>query len=211
LSRLDPRRACIVRATRLALAGAGVVAFQAQLQARASEGGGGGLMSFDQQAFVWTLVTFAIMVFVLGRYAWKPLLGALDAREKSIEDSLADARRHREEAEALLKQHEQIMVEARRERAEAMEQGRNQAESLKAEILDEARRQREQLLDQTRAQVQAELRQARAELRTAAVDLSIAAAGKLLARNLDDVSQRRLVEEHLAELERSGGSGAMPS
>jgi F-type H+-transporting ATPase subunit b len=178
--------------------------------ARAAEGGGG-LMSFDEQAFVWTLVTFAIMLFLLGRFAWKPLLAALDAREKGIEGTLAEARRQRDEAEALLKQHEQLIVEARRERAEAMEQGRKQAEGIKAEILEEARRQREQLLEQTRAQVDAELRQARAELRTIAVDLSIRAAEKLLAKNLDDVSQRRLVEDHLAELERSGGPGAMRS
>jgi F-type H+-transporting ATPase subunit b len=174
----------------------------------AEGGGGGGLMSFDEQAFVWTLVTFVIMLVILGRFAWKPLLAAIDAREKGIEGTLAEARRQRDEAEALLKQHEQLVVEARRERAEAMEQGRKQAEGIRAEILEEARKQREQVLAQTREQVQAELRQARAELRASAVDLSIAAAEKLLARNLDEPSQRRLVEDHLAELERSGGPGA---
>jgi F-type H+-transporting ATPase subunit b len=195
------------RRRRWTLVSAAALSFMAA-PARASEGGSGGLMSFDEQAFVWTLLTFVIMLVLLGRFAWKPLLGALDAREKGIEGTLAEARRQREEAAALLQQHEQLLVAARRERAEAMEQGRKQAESIRAEILEEARRQREQVLGETRAQVQAEMRAARAELRSAAVDLSIAAAGKLLARNLDDSAQRRLVEEHLAELERSGGRGA---
>jgi len=180
--------------------------------AAASEGGGGGsLIEPAMGTMFWTLLTFLLMVVVLGRYAWKPLIAALDAREKSISDTIDRANRDRGEAETLLQQHRDLLDEARRERAEAVAKGQQDADALKAEILDEARKQREQVLEQTRAQVAAELREARAELRAAAVDLSIRAAEKLLAKNLDDATQRKLVEEHLLDLERSDASGSLPS
>jgi F-type H+-transporting ATPase subunit b len=178
----------------------------------ASEGGGGGsLIEPAVGTMFWTLLTFLLMVVVLGRYAWKPLIGALDAREKSITDTIDRANQDRTEAEALLQQHRDLLDEARRERAEAVARGQQDAEKLKTEILDEARKQREQVLEQTRGQVAAEMREARAELRLTAVDLSIRAAEKLLTKNLDDATQRKLVEDHLLDLERSDDSGSLPS
>ena len=177
----------------------------------AAEGGGSALIQPHIGTAFWTLVTFVIMAWVLGRYAWRPLLGALEQRERSIEGSLDEARRQREEAERLLGEQRALLLEARRERADAVAAGQRDAERLKGEILDEARSQREQLLRQTEKQVEAGVRQARSELRDAAVDLAIQAAGKLLATNLDDATQRRLVEEYLSDLEGSGPAPRRPS
>jgi F-type H+-transporting ATPase subunit b len=185
----------------------------ATLPALASEGGGGGA-SLIQPKFgtvFWTLLTFVLLVALLGRFAWKPLLGALEQREKSIKESIDQARKDRVEAEELLAQHRELLSEARRERAEAVSAGRRDAEGIKAEILEEAKKHREQLLAQTQAQVDAGLRQARAELRTVAADLAIQAAEKLLVKNLDDSTQRKLVEDYLADLESSESSGQLPS
>jgi F-type H+-transporting ATPase subunit b len=185
----------------------------ATLPALAAEGGGGGA-SLIQPKFgtvFWTLLTFILLVALLGRFAWKPLLGALEQREKSIKESIDQARKDREEAEGLLVQHRELLGEARRERAEAVSAGRRDAEVLKAEILEEAKKQREQLLAQTKDQVDAGLRQARSELRSVAADLAIQAAEKLLVKNLDDATQRKLVEDYLADLESSEGSGPLPS
>ncbi len=178
----------------------------------ASEGGGGALLQPEIGTIFWTLVTFLIMVAILGRFAWKPLLGAIDAREKSIRDAIEQADRDRDQAESLVTQHRELLAAARRERAEAVEQGKRDAEKVKDEILTQARAQRDQVLKQTEEQLEAGLRKARGELRATAVDLAILAAEKLLTRNLDDATQRKLVEEHLADLERqSGGSTPLPS
>jgi F-type H+-transporting ATPase subunit b len=185
----------------------------ATLPALASEGGGGGA-SLIQPKFgtvFWTLLTFILLVALLGRFAWKPLLGALEQRENSIRESIDQARQDREQAEELLSQHKQLLDQARRERAEAVSEGRRDAEGLKAEILEEAKKQRETLLAQTDAQVQAGMRQARSELRKVAADLAIQAAEKLLVKNLDDPTQRKLVEDYLADLEASDSSGTLPS
>lgn len=193
---------------------AGIIALVAAPGLLASEGGGGGgsaLIKPNLGTIFWTALTFILFAFILSRVAWKPLIGALDARESSIRDSIESAKSERQEAEHVLAEHRQLVVEAHRERAGAMAAAEVDGERLKAEILEEARRQREQVLAKTDAQVQAGLRQAKAELRVEAVDLAIQAAGKLLNRNLDDAAQRQLVERHLSDLERSADSGAAPS
>lgn len=152
----------------------------------------------------WTLVTFLILAFLLGRFAWRPLLSAVEAREAGIRDAIDQAKREREEAQRTLEEHRALVTLARKERAEAVEAGRQDALRLKSDILEEARKQREQLMAQAQAQIDAGLRQARNELRGEAADLAIQAASKLMAKNLDDAAQRRLVEDYLVELERLG-------
>jgi len=194
-------------------AAAALALLVAALPALASEGGGGGASLIEPKfgTVFWTLLTFILLIALLARFAWKPLLGALETRERSIQESIDKAREDREQAEELIRQHRELLDQARRERAEAVSEGQRDAEKLKAEILDEARKQREQVLAQTQSQVEAGLRQARSELRTVAVDLAIQAAEKLLTKNLDDPTQRRLVEEYLADLEKSGDSSSLPS
>jgi F-type H+-transporting ATPase subunit b len=192
---------------------AGVALAAAGIPLLASEGGGGGsaLITPAVGTFFWTAITFLVLAVLLGRFAWKPLLGALDERETSIRESIEQARKDREDAEGLIKEHRALIDQARRERAEAVAVGQRDGEKLKGEILEEARNQRARLLEQTEAQVQAGMRQARAELRTVAVDLAIQAAEKLITKNLDDQTQRQLIEDYLADLEKSEEAGPPPS
>lgn len=176
--------------------------------ASASEGGGGGNALIQPQlgTIIWTTATFFILLLLLGRFAWKPLLAAVDAREKGIRDNIELARQQRDESQRILEEHKEILNQARRERAEAVEVGRRDAERIKGEILEEARRQREHLVAQTEDQIAASLRQARLEFKGEVADLAIRAAGKLLGKSLDDPTQRRLVEEYIADLERLGSA-----
>lgn len=174
-------------------------------------GGGEGKSSFVKPEFgliFWTVITFVILAFLLSRVAWKPLLGAVQERERSIEESLDRARKDREEAEKLLGEHKALIAEAHRERGQALDAARQEGEKLKNEVLEQARAQREQLLKQTESQVQAGLQQARTELRSLAADLAIQAAEKLLVKNLDGDTQRKLVEDYLESLERKGGDSS---
>ncbi len=201
------------------MARAGFVAMSAavlgSVAAEASEGGAAGgsaLITPQFGTMFWTLLTFVLLLILLRLVAWKPLLGALEARERAIQGDLDEARREREDAQKLLSEHRALVEQARRERAEAVEAGRKDAERLKEEILSEGRRQRDQLLAQAEAEIASQLRQAKQEIRAATADLAIEVAGKLLARELDDPAHRKLVEEHLAQLERlPPGSASMPS
>jgi len=189
-----------------------VLASAARVYASEGEGGGGGsaLITPHIGLIFWTLVTFLALLFLLSKFAWGPILGAMNAREEGIKGDLENARREREEALRLLEEHRGLITLARKERADAVEAGRRDAERLKGEILEEARKQREQLLKQAETQIDAGLRQARAELKGEAADLAIQAAGKLMGKNLDDATQRRLVEDYLADLERLGSSSDAP-
>jgi len=170
------------------------------------------LITPDFGLMFWTFVTFGFLLFVLGRYAWKPLLGAIEARERSIRESIDQARAERDEAAKLLDEHKALVVQARRERAEAAAEGQRDAERLKGQIVEEGRQQRERLLSQAEAQIAAEMQKARAELRGAVADLSIRVAERLLARNLDDSAQRKLVEDYLDDLDRRpDGPSVRPS
>jgi F-type H+-transporting ATPase subunit b len=179
-----------------------------------SEAGGGSSALITPQigTVFWTVVTFIVLAVFLRLVAWKPLLGAIEERERVIRESQEKTKRDLEEAALLLEEHRKILTLARQERMEAVEAGRKDAERLKAEILEEARRQREQTLKQTESQVETALRQAQGELRAAAADLAVRAASKLVASSLDESAQRRLVEEYLADLEsQAGPSGSLPS
>jgi F-type H+-transporting ATPase subunit b len=193
----------------------GLVLALATVPATASDEGGSPAQALIQPhigTIFWTLVVFGLMLFILGRFAWKPLLSALNAREKSIRDNIDRASSDRDEAQRLLDEQRELLAEARRERAAAVDLGRTDAEQLKAEMLQEAQAQREQLLEQTQAQVDAGLRQARSELRGYAADMVVQATQKLLAKNLDDATQRRLVEDYLSDLESRGEPGdSLPS
>ena len=197
----------IVTLLLLAPAAAGTAAVAAE------EGGGGGNLLITPQfgLIFWTAITFLLLLLLLGKIAWKPLLGALAAREKGIQDSLDGAARDRDEAQSLLAQHKELLLLARKERAEAVEAGRQDAERVKAEILDEAKRQRETLLKQSEMQIEAGIRQAKVELKSVAADLAIQAATKLLSKNLDGPTQRKLVEDYLSDLERLPPNGGSPS
>jgi len=190
---------------------AALAASPALAAAEAAEGaeasGGNALITPHIGLIFWTLVTFIVLLVLLRRFAWGPIITAMNAREEGIRGDLERARTEREESQRLLDEHRALLAQARKERADAVEAGRQDAERLKAGILDEARKQREQLVKQADTQIQAGLRQARLELKGAAVDLAIQAAAKLLGKNLDDATQRRLVEDYIADLERIGAGG----
>jgi F-type H+-transporting ATPase subunit b len=192
-----------------AVAAAAVALAAVPLHAAEEGGGGAALMTPKWGTVFWTTLTFLIVVFILGRWAWPPLVGALDERARGIRDSLEQARREREEAQRMLDEQRALMTEARRERAEAVAAGRREAEAVRARLLAEAEGQREQIVRQASSEIDAKLQQAKGELRALTADLAIRAAEKLLSKNLDDATQRRLVEEHLAEVERSAG-GSRP-
>ena len=140
----------------------------------------------------------------LRRSAWPLLLAAVREREKKLERMLADAARDREEAAALLAEHKRLVAAARAEAQELIAQARTVAEKERAALLAQAREQYEQLLARARKEIESEKEKAILELRREAVDLSIAAASKVIEANLDSEANRRLVMDYLVNLEAGG-------
>jgi len=148
----------------------------------------------------WTVVTFVILVFLLGRFAWKPLLALLDERERTVREALETAQKARVEADVLLRRNQEFLANARRETAALLDQGRRESESLRGEILAQARKEAQELVDQGKRQIQYEQKQAMESLRRQVADLAIGAAERLIDSELDDPKHRELMAEYIRSL-----------
>jgi F-type H+-transporting ATPase subunit b len=168
--------------------------------AAAQEGATGGILTPRGGLMVWTVVIFGLLYLVLRRYAFPVITAAVEAREKALADALASATRDREEAARLLEEHRRQIEAARTEAQRFIAEGRAAGEKIRNDMLEQTRQQQQELLDRARRDIAAEKDRAIAELRREAVDLAIAGAGKVIEKNLDDQSNRRLVESFLASL-----------
>lgn len=157
---------------------------------------------------VWTLLIFALVVFILGKFAWGPLLRVLQRREEFIRESLATAKREREAAEAQLKEYEARLDKAREEASVIVEDGRRDAELTARRILDEAR-------EASKTEQQRAIREigiardtALRDLYERSTQLAIEMAGLVLKRELTAQDQQRLIEEALGKLREHDRQGS---
>jgi F-type H+-transporting ATPase subunit b len=176
------------------------------LQEHAAPAGGGGLMSLQINLMFWTLVIFLILFWLLRKYAFPPIFKAVEAREKALEDAIAGAKRDRDEAAKLLEEHRRQIENARGEAQRFIAEGRQTAEKMRADLLEQARREQQEILERARREIEAERDRAIYELRREAVDLAIAGASKVIEENLDNNSNRRLVESFLASVASTDGN-----
>jgi F-type H+-transporting ATPase subunit b len=146
----------------------------------------------------WTIIVFIALLLILRKFAWPALLGAVEARERALEEQLAEAERNRAEAAALLAQHQKLVAEGRASAHALLAEARSAAEKERALAMEKTRQEQEELLERARRDIAAERDRAVNELRREAVDLSLAAASKLIGQRLDSDTDRRLVQEYLA-------------
>ena len=147
----------------------------------------------------WTVMIFVVLLFVLWKFAFPAILGAVEERERALAAALAEAKRDREEAAALLAEHRAQLEAGRAEAQRFVAEGRAIGEKMRTEMLEEARRDQQELLERARREIEAEKERAIHEMRLEAVDLAIAGASKVIEKNLDETANRRLVEQFLAE------------
>ena len=167
--------------------------------------GGGGLYDINTGLSFWTLVVFGILVFILGKYAWGPILAAVDAREKGIQAALDEAAERNQEAETLLEKYKENLADARRQANELLAEGKTAGDSIRMEIEEKARGEAQSIIERARAEIERERDAAIAEIRRESVDLALAAATRLVQENLDQEKDRVLVERYLTELGGAGG------
>jgi F-type H+-transporting ATPase subunit b len=152
---------------------------------------------------IWTLVTFVISMALLAKFAFPAIRGALDRRQKSIEDSIDTAERTRVEADQLLAEYRERLREARSQAEEIVTRARAAAQEQEREAADAARERGAQLLEQAKHDIEVATQRALAEIRDEVTNLTILATEKVTRKTLDSADQRRLVEDALAELDFS--------
>lgn len=152
----------------------------------------------------WTVVIFLLLLAVLTRWAFPPILGYAAAREKRIQDSLDEARQNREEAERLLATQRQELAAAKGQAQQVIAEGRQAAEKVRLELLERTRAEQEEAVARAKADIERERDKAVESVRREAVDLAIAAASKLVEERLGADADRRLVQDYLARIEPGG-------
>src|SRR5881227_425458 len=157
--------------------------------------------SINTGLIFWTLVVFGVLLVVLWRLGWPALLKTVEERERRIQQQLEEAERSRAEAARLLEEHKRTIATAKAEAQEILAKAKAVADKERETLLAKARQEYEQLLERARHEIDAEKEKAIVALRREAVDLSIAAASKLLQAQLDSETNRKLVLEYLAQLE----------
>jgi F-type H+-transporting ATPase subunit b len=155
------------------------------------------LLNIEPGLIIWTIITFIVLLLVLRKVAWGPILTALEQREQTIRNSLEEAQRARQEGEQLMAQHQQMLAESNREVARLLEQGREEAERLRVTLTEQAQEQAQRLLEDARREIAREKQLAMQELKNTAADLALAAAGQLLSTAMTTEDHRRLVTEFL--------------
>src|SRR3954465_15918898 len=148
----------------------------------------------------WTVVVFVLLLVLLKRTAWPALLGAVEAREKALEQMLEEAERNRAESAKLLAEHERLIAEARKSAPALLVEAKTVAEKERALAIEKTRQEQEELLARALRDIAGERDRAVEELRREAVDLSLAAASKLLNQRVDSETDRKIVQEYLAGL-----------
>ena len=159
------------------------------------------LVQLDPGLFIWTIATFLLLLALLAKFAWGPLLEALEQRQALIRKSLDDAQQARQELERLNQEQQRIMAAARAEADTIVSQSRADAERLRQELRESARAEAANIVKNAERQIELQTHQAIRQLRQEAVELSVAIASKLLAKNVTKEDNDRLIQQTLAQFE----------
>ncbi|WP_148205435.1 F0F1 ATP synthase subunit B [Symbiobacterium thermophilum] len=149
---------------------------------------------------IWTIINFAVLLWGMHRFLYKPLLGAIQAREDEINANLKKAAEDRAEAERLRREFEAQIANAQREAQEIINKAVKNATAVKEQIEAEARARAAEILEQATQTIEREKAKAVAELRREVADLAVAVAGKVIEKSLDDAEHRRLADSFVTEV-----------
>ena len=164
---------------------------------------GNPLVQVDPGLYIWTIITFLVLVFLLKRFAWAPLLKALDERQKTIAAAVDDARQAREQLERAQQDSGKVLAQARVEAEDLLTRARADADRFRQELKDKAVTDAANITKEAERQIQRETARAVDQIRREAVDLSVAIASKLIRREIKATDQDALLNEALREIGRS--------
>ena len=158
------------------------------------------LVQPDPGLFIWTIITFLVLLALLAKFAWKPLLAALDARQKLIAKAIDDAAAAKAELQNVQQESARLLKEARVEGEAIVSRGRQAADRLGEELRQKAAADAAGILKKAEREIQLETTRAIEQVRRESIDLSVAIASKLLKRSVSATDNTALVDETIKEL-----------
>ena len=149
---------------------------------------------------IWTIAVFVLLLLILRKFAWGPILGAVQDREERLRSTLESAASEREESTKILEQYRKQMLEARREAQDLIVKAKDAGAEVRKEIEEDARKEANIIMEKARESIEKEKEAALDELRQGSVDVALAAAGKLLEEKLDEDKDRKLAVRFVDDL-----------
>jgi F-type H+-transporting ATPase subunit b len=177
------------------------LAAPALVWAAEEHGGGGGLINIDKSLII-QAINFAILLFVLHRLLYKPLIATMEARTSAIKKSLDEAQAARAEAQRQGEENAARLKAAYAEAAAIHEQARKEAAEEQRRLVDAARAESQRMMESAKAQLDADVRRAREDLRREVSEIAVAVAEKLVRKSLRDEDHRRIVDDAIAGIGR---------
>ena len=159
------------------------------------------LVQPDPGLFIWTIVVFLVLLALLAKFAWRPLLEALDSREATIKKALDDAEQAKRELERLTRESTDIIRTARAEAESIIARSRLDADRLREEMKQKARGEADYIVRDAQRQIQLQTGQALQQIRKEAAELSIMIASKIVQRNISKEDNERLIDDALKQIE----------
>ena len=163
----------------------------------------GSPLDVNPGVIIWTVITFLALLFILAKFAWKPIINSLSERENFIKDSLDKAEIAQKEAEKLVSDNKANLLKAEEEAQKIIDQGREYAEKLKSQILDESKVQARKMIDDASNEIQRKNAEAFSKLKEQVADIAVSAAEKIIRENLDKEKQIKLVNKYLDDLSKN--------
>jgi F-type H+-transporting ATPase subunit b len=159
------------------------------------------LVQPDPGLAIWTIITFLVLLWLLAKYAWRPLLRVLEARRETIKKSMEDAEQAKRELERLNRESAQILKNAHTEAESILSKGRADADKFREEMKQKARADAEAITREAQRHIETETGRALRRIRSEIAEMSVAIASKLIQRNFTVEDNSELIEETLKRME----------
>jgi F-type H+-transporting ATPase subunit b len=176
---------------------------QITLAVIASEGGNGGLLDVNPGLMIWTVITFIILLLILKKVAWKPILSALDKRENDIKESLLQAEKARDEAKKILEENQANLAKAEEESKKIIEQSRAYADTLKEQLIKDSKEQAKKIVDDASSEIQRRKDAAFEELKAQVAEIAVNAAEKIIRGSLDAKKSKQVIDKYLNDVAKN--------
>lgn len=161
------------------------------------------LLSVNPGLIIWQLLIFVILLFVLRKIAWKPLLTALNSREEGIKDTISQAENLKKEAEQLIEVNKKNLAEANAQSMKIINDAKEVANKMRDDILQKSQEESRRMIEQAKLEINQEKETAMSDLRSEVSDLAIKAAEKILNENLDETKQRKIVDDFINQIPKN--------
>jgi F-type H+-transporting ATPase subunit b len=160
-----------------------------------------GLLKLDPGLLLWTIITFVILVLILWKVAWNPIINMLDARAEKIRGDIDKAEKFRVESEQLIQKHKEIVSRADEENIRIIADGKAIAEKVRVEILEKTSHEADEIAERSKREILAAKKKALNELKQEVVNISTEIASKIIMKNLNAEDQKNLINDTLNKLD----------